>query len=52
MNTRSAVAVAEISEDVHRRLGHIREKGMKVLQSKGKLHGVDSVKLTPLLVTL
>ena len=43
---RDTIAVAEASGDTslwHRRLGHISEKGMKMLLSKGKLAELKSV---------
>lgn len=46
--TMNVIVIVENNEDAylwHRRLGHISEKGMGVLQSKGKLHGVNSVKI-------
>ena len=43
---RDTIAVAEASTDtslLHRRLGHMSEKGMKMLLSKGKLPELKSV---------
>ncbi|KOM47898.1 hypothetical protein LR48_Vigan07g160200 [Vigna angularis] len=40
-----AVATNESPNLWHQRLGHMSEKGMKVMHSKGKLPGLQSVKI-------
>ena len=46
---RDTIAIADASTDTslwHRRLGHMSEKGMKMLLSKGKLPELKSLILT------
>ena len=46
LSPRHIIAVAEASTDTslwHRRLGHMSEKGMKMLLSKGKLPKLKSI---------
>ena len=46
LSPRDTIAVAEASTDInlwHRRLGHMSEKGMKMLLSKGKLPELKSI---------
>ena len=45
-NPRDTIAIADASTDTslwHRRLGHMSEKGMKMLLSKGKLPELKSI---------